>query len=187
MTMTPTSESAERLFEQMKNGNQAAFAQLYDEYSPALYGLINRILSDADEADDILQDCFIKIWKKVHQYDKQKGTPFTWMLNISRNASIDRLRQRNNSRDRKIQIAQSNVYNTDNHKTQTSTDQIGLSEHISSLSPEHQLMIEYYYYKGYTHQEVADELDIPLGTVKTRLRKAIINLRKIFKLFLFWI
>ena len=176
----------EELVNQLQGGSEMALSKLYDMYSGSLYGLILKIVRDDEIAQDILQDCFVKIWKKAQSYSSTKGTFFTWMLNICRNKSIDELRKIERVRDGKDKLANSESYSQVG--TETNVNAIGLKEHISKLSEEQQIIIEYIYFKGYTQQEVSDELEIPLGTVKTRARLAVIELREIFvTILLFWI
>jgi RNA polymerase sigma-70 factor (ECF subfamily) len=109
-----------------------------------------------------------------------KGRLFTWMLNISRNASIDILRSKNYQNSQKNQEITDNVYGKD-QVTQTNTDRIGLTKFMGKLRPEQRVLIELAYFKGYTHDEIAQIEDIPLGTVKTRIRSALLQLREYLK------
>jgi RNA polymerase sigma-70 factor (ECF subfamily) len=174
------------LTERLQAGDQLAMSTLYDSYGNALYGLIFKIVGDEDVAQDVLQDSFVKIWKKAPSFSREKGSLFTWMLNVSRNTAIDALRKVNKERDYKIQMSTDSVYTLND--SALNVNKIGLDGLIEKLPQEHQLMIEYLYFKGYTQQEVADELDIPLGTVKTRARNAVLELKKYFSItVLFWI
>ena len=154
---------------------------LYDNYSNALYGIVLKIVRSEEISEDVLQDAFVKIWKNVTSYDASKGTLFTWILNVARNTAIDRIRSQEYKNTAKIQ-------SIDNHvgiiagqpNTQIKIDHIGLEEIVSHLKPEHQIIIEYIYFKGFTQAEVAETLDIPLGTVKTRVKSAINRLRELF-------
>lgn len=178
----------EKLVANLKSGDHAAFEMLYDNYSGALYGVIFKIVRSEDDAQDVLQDSLLKIWKNIQKYDAKKGSFFTWMLNISRNSAIDRYRKIRREGKVEIQTLETNVDIESKHVSVTKTDTIGLKEEVNKLSEDHQLMIDYIYFKGYTQQEVADELKMPLGTVKTRIRSAVIELRKVFKsIILFWI
>ncbi|MGB1032491.1 MAG: RNA polymerase sigma factor [Flavobacteriales bacterium] len=173
--------------DQMKAGNQRAFEQLYDLYSEAIYGVVCKIVRSDEIGQDVLQESFVKIWKKAPTYNQKKGSPFTWMLNIARNSAIDKLRQMKRAGKVEIQMPSSNVGSFEG-SSHTNVDTIGLKKFVDQLKPELRLMVEYIYFNGYTQQEVADELKIPLGTVKTRSRTAVAELRKVFvKLFLFWI
>jgi RNA polymerase sigma factor (sigma-70 family) len=166
----------------LKNKDQAAFARLYDSYSGAIYSIILQIVNDEELANDILQEVFINIWRKIEMYDAEKGRLFTWMLNIARNASIDMLRSRGYRNSKKNQSIQENVDVTVPGNTeQMNVDSIGLKKLLEKLKPEQRVLIDLSYFKGYTHEEIAEQEQIPLGTVKTRIRNALIQLREILK------
>lgn len=176
----------EELVHQLQGGSEAALSKLYDMYSGSLYGLVLKIVRDDELAQDVLQDCFVNIWKKAQTYSATKGSFFTWMLNICRNKSIDALRKIEREREGKDQIAHSDAYSMQG--TETNINAIGLGDLVSKLTEEQQIIIDYIYFKGYTQQEVSDELGIPLGTVKTRARLAVVELRELFvTILLFWI
>jgi RNA polymerase sigma factor (sigma-70 family) len=166
----------------LKSRDTKAFGYLYDHYSGALNSIILQILNDVELANDVLQEVFIKIWRKIESYDPTKGRLFTWMLNIARNESIDTLRSKNYQNSQKNRSfpdtvdafgkAQSSEINIDN---------IGLKKTLEKLKDEHRLLIELAYFKGYTHEEIAEIEMIPLGTVKTRIRNALIQLREHLK------
>jgi RNA polymerase sigma factor (sigma-70 family) len=166
----------------LKNKDQQAFARLYDSYSGAIYSIILQIINDEELANDILQEVFVNIWRKIEMYDAEKGRLFTWMLNIARNASIDMLRSRGYRNSKKNQSIQDNVDITGPGGTeQMSVDSIGLKKVLERLKPEQRVLIDLSYFKGYTHEEIAEQENIPLGTVKTRIRNALIQLREILK------
>jgi RNA polymerase sigma-70 factor (ECF subfamily) len=173
------------LIDRIKRGDQQAFAEVYDRYCGALNGVIMRMVQDQDAADDVLQDTFVKIWKNCTTYDDSKGSFFTWMLNIARNSTIDYLRKQQKKTVGENRIGENNVGLSLANEQNTNT--IGLLAMVEKLNPDQRLMVEYLYVKGYTQQEVADELDIPLGTVKTRTRMAMKELRKWFTLLILWI
>lgn len=167
------------LFKRVQRGDKAAFAQVYDAYSEALFGLCVSILGSEEEAADALQDACVKIWKNAGRFDPAKARLFTWMLNITRNTCIDRYRKLAKTTKVDIQAVDKSV--DISKASQIKVDHIGLKDLASELRPEQLKMIEFLYYRGYTQQEVADDLDMPLGTVKTTARTAIHELRKIFK------
>jgi RNA polymerase sigma factor (sigma-70 family) len=164
----------------LKAKDDKAFSYLYDHYSGSLYSIILQIVKSSEIANDILQEVFVSIWRKIESYDPTKGRLFTWMLNISRNASIDMLRSKNYQNSQKNQEITDNVYGL-NQATQTSIDSIGLSKFLGKLRPEQRVLIELAYFKGYTHDEIAQLESIPLGTVKTRIRSALLQLREFIK------
>ena len=168
------------LVSKMKEGTEAAFSELYDRYSETLLGVLHRILNDDQMAEDAVQECFMKIWRARNSYQPSKGTLFTWMLNIARNTAIDKLRKVKSQSGYKIRSLDNSVGIEKFHTTETSINTIGLKENVDTLSKELKVVIEYVYFKGYTHKEVSEELGMPLGTVKTRVRNALIELRKTY-------
>ena len=164
----------------LKNNNREAFEYLYDRYSPALFGIILKIVKDEEKAADVMQDSFLKIWKNMGNYNSEKGSLFTWILNVTRNTAIDKLRV-----DVKTQMSVSweNVKEIDFTPTviyNPSPSTIDLRAIVEKLLPEKKLLIEMVYFQGYTHEEVSERLSIPLGTVKSRIRKSLQELRDIF-------
>lgn len=174
------------LVSRLQSGDKAAFALLYDQYAGALYGVVTKIVKSDEAAQDVLQDSFVKIWKHAAMYQPDKGSFFTWMLNIARNTAIDQLRKEKRAHSSEIQTLDSSV-NIPAMDHTPNVQTIGVKDLVHQLPAEQRLMVEYIYYGGYTQQEVADELGIPLGTVKTRVRTAVNALRKYFNLLLIWI
>jgi RNA polymerase sigma-70 factor, ECF subfamily len=178
------SKDIEILVNRLKTGDQIAFAEMYDRYSGAINGVISRIVRDVEASQDVLQDTFVKVWKNIQSYDSSKGSFFTWMLNIARNTSIDALRKLKKEGKTEIQNWDTAVGLVG--AVQQNINSIGLRKLVDKLPDEQRIMIEYIYFQGYTQQEVADELNMPLGTVKTRTRLAMRELRKWFTLLVLW-
>jgi len=161
----------------LKQRDNDAYGYLYDHYSGSLYTIVKQIVQNTELANDVLQEVFLNIWRRIESYDPAKGRLFTWMLNVARNAAIDTLRSKSYQNSQKNQELTDNV-NIGGQSTQTNIDTIGLKKVLVRLKPEHRVLIELAYFKGYTHEEIADIEDIPLGTVKTRIRNALIQLRE---------
>lgn len=154
---------------------------LYDMYSSSLYGIIYRIVQHEEIAEDLLQETFVKIWNSFSSFDSSKGRLFTWMVNVARNLSIDKLRSKDFRNNSKNQDIENNVNFIDEQRnTAINPDILGVKELVQKLKPEQKSILDLVYFRGYTHVEAAEELGIPLGTVKTRMRMAIITLRKFF-------
>lgn len=167
----------------LKNKEQSALDYLYDHYSGAIYGVVFRILKDEETAEEVLQDVFLKIWDKIDSYDSGKGKLFTWMLNIARNQAIDRTRSRESSQRKKTDDIDYLVNKIDSQEnSHLSVDAIGLKEVLLKLPEDQRFIVNQLYLQGYTQSEVAEEFDIPLGTVKTRLRLAMNELRSILNI-----
>lgn len=157
--------------------NNDAFNYLYDHYSGALFTIINQIVPDKDMAGDVLQEVFVNIWKKVNTYDASKGRLFTWMLNIARNAAIDKIRSRGYRDNQRNQPIMDTEYSGMAMSSNPTIADVGLKKVLARLNEESRKLIDLSYFQGFTHEEIAKMLGIPLGTVKTRIRTAIIQLR----------
>jgi RNA polymerase sigma-70 factor (ECF subfamily) len=166
----------------LKERNDQAYSYLYDHYSGALYNIILQVVSEQDLASDVLQEVFINIWRKIETYDPTRGRLFTWMLNVARNASIDMIRSKGYQNAMKNrELPDYFEVNVAGQTTQINIDHIGLKKVLAGLKEEHRTLIDLAYFKGYTHEEIAEIEEIPLGTVKTRIRSALIQLRTILK------
>ena len=172
----------ENLVALLKQGNREAFNYLYDNYSAVLFGIVRRVIFDESTAQDVLQDVFVKIWNNIAQYDASKGRIYTWMMNVARNSAIDKLRSKGEIMKSKIQTGEDVVFNVQNSKgTEQQTDTIGLKKIVEDLRPEYYAIVDLAYYKGFTLDEISKTLDVPLGTVKTRMRAAMQHLRQHFR------
>jgi RNA polymerase sigma factor (sigma-70 family) len=170
----------EELVALLQNQDKQAFSYLYDNYAPALNNIVFRMVEDISLTEDILQETFIKIWNNFSSYDPSRGRLFTWMLNLTRNLTIDTLRSKGYKKQSKISGDENSVSNLqDNGININKFDSIGLRKQLANLKPEQSIIIDMAYFNGYTQDEIAKELSIPLGTVKTRMRTAIIELRKL--------
>ena len=163
----------------LKSRDKKGFDYLYSNYSTALFGIISRIITDEDVAKDVLQEAFVKIWYNIDNYSSNRGRFFTWMLNLSRNLAIDKLRSANYKyHERNLSIDHNIVTFYDKNQAYSeNVDVIGLKQVVKSLRTDYRELVELAYFGGFTQAEIADRLGIPLGTVKTRLRAAIKELR----------
>ncbi|MES2006221.1 MAG: sigma-70 family RNA polymerase sigma factor [Bacteroidota bacterium] len=172
--------SEPELVQLLRQRGQHVFSYLYDNYSAALLSIIRNIINDDEQANDVLQEVFVKIWKQIDSYDSSRGRLFTWMLNIARNASIDTIRSKGYQNSQQNRELTEDVY-TAGGTSETRTDQIGLRRMVHNLKEEYKVLVELSYFQGYTQDEISKMLQIPLGTVKTRLRTALTQLREIIK------
>lgn len=162
----------------LKDGDKRAIPIIYENYSGSLLGVIQKITSDEAMAQDALQETFIKIWRYAKKYDPSKAKLFTWLYRIARNTAIDKLRSHNLKFEKEVQIADSNVY-----KLTTSSvnqDTIDLHKHVATLDVKYQTVLKALFFEGMTQQEASEELDIPLGTIKSRLKIGLRELKKIY-------
>jgi RNA polymerase sigma-70 factor, ECF subfamily len=166
----------------LKAGGRNAMNVLYDDYSASLYGVILRIVESDAVAEDILQEVFVKIWQNIGSYNKEKGKIFTWLINIARNSAIDYIRSKSYRMNKQNQSIDNSVrFINQNYQVSWKIDHIGLREIVDKLRPDYRILVDKLYFEGYTQEEVSEELHIPLGTVKTRIRAAISRLREIMK------
>jgi len=169
----------DELVASLKRNEKKAFDYLYDQYSGALYGVIYKVLRNEEIAADVMQEVFVKIWRKINDYDPARGRLFTWMMNIARNSSIDQLRKDKYSLD-DIEDHVQEVDRLTQHQPNTNT--IDLRDMMQKLRPERQVLLDLVYLQGYTQEEAAAKLDLPLGTVKSRIRSALQDLKNYFAL-----
>jgi RNA polymerase sigma factor (sigma-70 family) len=173
--------SEEELIVALRQREKVAAEALYDMYSSSLFGVIIRIVQNNELAEDLLQETFVKIWNSFTSYSPDKGRLFTWMVNIARNLSIDKIRSKDYKNQVKNHELDLNVTSIDaSRNTSYMPELLGVKDLVDKLRPEQKVILDLVYFKGYTHLEAADELSIPLGTIKTRLRMAILQLRKYF-------
>ena len=168
------------LVDRLRIKDTAALEYLYDNYSSALFGIINRIIPDKKIAEEVLQDSFIKIWEKIDTYDENKGRLFTWMLRLCKNQAIDCTRSKGYSTELKstpldFYVSESKQDDKEGNKE----DYIGLPAVIETLPDEQKYVIHNIYFQGFSHRELAKESGIPLGTIKTRVAKALKVLRQV--------
>lgn len=163
--------------------DKQAISILYDRYAAALYGVAYKIVQSEQVAEDILQDVFIKVWQKGSHYDSTKGSLFTWLLNITRNRAIDITRSPRFKKQAKVLELSTymNGSNGEAHSEEMNVNQIGLRWMVNQLDMKYQKVIDLVYFQGFTQKEVKEHLGIPLGTVKTRLRLGLREMRKFFE------
>jgi RNA polymerase sigma factor (sigma-70 family) len=171
--------SEEELVAALKRNERTAFEFLYDHYSGALFNIISKTLRDEEKAADVLQESFLKIWKNIASYNPEKGRLFTWIMNIARNGAIDaaRMEGRKPAMDDIENKAVLNEPDMDKDSQASSSEMKAI---VNMLRPERKILIDMAYFQGYTHEEISEELSIPLGTVKSRIRTALQELKQYF-------
>ena len=173
--------SEEDLIQRLQRKEDAALTLLYDKYSAALYGVILRIVKTEEVAEDVMQETFIKIWSSFGQYDKEKGKLFTWLINIARHAAIDKIRSKEYRVGLKDKAIENSPVNQLHSSYEVRPEHIGIKDMVGKLNPDQKKIIDMMYFDGYTQSEVAEELDLPLGTVKTRARAEMKFLTKLLR------
>lgn len=171
-----------QLVRRVAQGDRDAFAALYDLYSKPLYSLSLRILSDAKEAEDVLQEVFLQLWEKAAVFDEAAGKPFSWVVTMTRNKAIDRIRSRQR-RARLFEETTEVIENTSSVAAEPAGVGMGQDEAaqvrvaLNALPQEQRRAIEMAFFGGLTHIEIAKALQEPLGTIKARIRRGILQLR----------
>jgi RNA polymerase sigma-70 factor, ECF subfamily len=175
--------TTENLLHLLQQKNERGFSLLYDNYANALFSIIYQISKNKNTAEDLLQETFIKIWKKIDTYDETKGTLYTWMLRIARNISIDFIRSHRNQFYKQllnIDLWQNEYFQPSiDIKNDNRLDFIMVKNKASTLHDKYAVVLDLVYFEGYTYEQVAKLLKLPLGTVKTRGRMALTLLKKI--------
>jgi RNA polymerase sigma factor (sigma-70 family) len=165
----------------LRRREQAGFNHLYEAYSGALFGIILRIIDHHETAEEVLSETFVKLWRNIDSYDPDKGSLFTWMLNIARNTAIDTVRSKTYSNQLKNQELHEIVTGNEPAEYDSPTGQLSMKDLLSKLDQEKKELICKAYFEGYTQAEIAESLGMPLGTVKTRMRAALKQLRDLYK------
>lgn len=177
---TPLSEND--IIQGLQRTDAEVFRRFYQMYSASLLGVIIGIVQNRETAEDILQESFIKISCKINSYNEHKSRLFTWILNIARHSAIDHLRRTATRNDKRTFDLEEKDLEIDNYQSYTiNTDIIGLKKLLLNLSEKQQILLEMIYFQGYTHIETAERMGMPLGSVKTSVRNAMILLRGSFK------
>lgn len=162
---------AEELVRRLRNQDEQALAYLYDQYAGSLMGIIVRILGNQQAAEDILQKTMLKVWNSIGSFNPEKSSLYTWMATIARNSAIDNRRLKSFKNDQKTETIDNVVYQKEGGGI--STDAIDVEKITAKLEPKYKDVLEHIYLMGYTQQETSEKLEIPLGTVKSRVRYAI--------------
>lgn len=160
--------------------DQLSFRRLYQCYAGALLGIVLRIVPAREIAEDILQDSFIKIWKSIHTFDPERGKLFAWMAKLVRNSAIDYKRGKSFAKSVLNEDIDQLYFQPDRYAVSDKTDTIGVRELMALLPVSQKQILDLVYFHGYTQAEVSDELHIPLGTVKSKIRMAVKALRSYF-------
>ncbi|NNC49798.1 MAG: sigma-70 family RNA polymerase sigma factor [Flaviramulus sp.] len=162
----------------LQTSDKKAINLLYDYYADALFGVIKKIISDEDTAQDVLQETFVKIWRYSKKYDANKAKLFTWLYRIAYNTAIDKVRSQKNKSGKEVQIETSSVYKLTSNAL--NEDVLDIKKHLNRLDEKYKIVIKALFFEGMTQQEASEELDIPLGTIKSRLKIGLRELKKIY-------
>ena len=166
------------IVELLRERDEKAISLLYDHYGDTLFGVAYKVVKDEELAQDVLQESFVKIWKKSDSYDSSKAKLFTWLFRITRNTAIDKLRSASTKTDKEIQMDVSDVYNLGIESIKP--EFLDVRENLEKIEEKYQIVLDALFFQGMTQQEASDELDIPLGTIKSRLKIGLRELKKIY-------
>lgn len=172
--------TAEDLLHAVALGDQTAFGALYDRLAPVVYGIVRRVVRDPSQSDEVTQEIFVEVWRTATRFDHTRGTAQTWVLTMAHRRAVDRVRSEQSSRDRTDRVGlrdQSRAFDEVAEQVETDLDHEEVRQALHVLTDLQREAVELAYYKGYTYREVAELLDAPLGTVKTRMRDGLIRLR----------
>lgn len=172
--------AAEHLLRQVAHGDAAAFARLFDELSDLVYGVIRRVLRDPSLSEEVSQEVFVEVWRNAPRFEEERGSARTWVLTMAHRRAIDRVRSEQASRDRTDRVGRRNqerAFDAVAEQAELNDEHRRVNEALTTLTAVQREAVELAYYHGYTYREVAELLDTPLGTIKTRMRDGMIRLR----------
>jgi len=177
--MTEESDVDEQIAAQLKEGETAAVGRLYDRYGRLAYSLALRILNDRSAAEDVVQDAFMNVWRSARSYDTSRGNLRTWLLTIVHNRAIDQVRGMARIRpEADLQAIQSTAQVPDAWEALAADlERKQIQEAFAQLPDAQRETLELAYFGGYTHAEIARRMDVPLGTVKGRMRMGLEKIR----------
>ena len=176
-TAPPTDEE---LLLEVGRGDQEAFAELYGRLGGMVYGVIRRVLRDPSQSEEVAQEVFVEVWRTATRFDVDRGGARTWVLTMAHRRAIDRVRSEQSSRDRTHRVGSqsaSPAFDDVAEEVETRFEHQQIREGLAALTDLQREAVELAYYQGYTYREVAELLDTPLGTIKTRMRDGLIRLR----------
>ena len=181
--MNASSPDDLHLLQATAQGDKAAFSQLYDRFAPPVFGLLLRILRSRAEAEEVLQDSFWGVWKQAARFESERGSPFTWVVTIARRKAIDRLRAnaRHTARihEAHLSSAHENFTSfTGSEQAETSDTVTAVRTALAQLRPDERAAIQLAFFDGLTHGEIAEALELPVGTVKARIRRGMAKLQR---------
>ncbi len=171
------------LIHRMSAGDQSALAEFYDQSSGLVFAMVIRILNDTGAAEEITLDTYHQVWRQAQNYDLERGKPLSWLIVIARNRAIDRLRSTRMTKQEQTSLEAAEplltLESTPEDAASATERQKIVRMALAQLKPEQRQLIEIAFFTGLTHQEISDKLQLPLGTVKTRIRAGMVKLREL--------
>ncbi len=176
----PAPATLEELVTAASRGDERAFAELYDQTSPRVYGMVLRVIRDPAQAAEVTQDIYLEVWRQSARFDARKGGVLPWLLMIAHRRAVDRVRSAQSSmvRDDKYALLhEERPFDSVSEQVHTSLEAQRVRKVLGELTPAQREAVTLAYFGGYTHTEVAELLKVPLGTAKTRIRDGLIRMR----------
>ena len=170
--MTMLTHASKVLISRIADGDHEALGEFYDRYASMANGLALRILRNTSDAEEVVQEVFVQAWRQADRYDPTRGTPEAWISTLARTRALDKLRRRTSRREDPSEAAPGTT------ATPPNVEVLAVRRALSGLSAPQRTVLELAYYDGLTQSEIAQRLGEPLGTVKTRIRTAMISLRE---------
>ena len=177
--LTSETPLEERVALLLADRDKTAVTLIYQNYSSILLNVIMRVVKYEDVAKDVLQDALLKIWRNSASFDPSKGSLFTWLVRVCRNAAIDKTRSKDFKQRQKSEQSVDLVFISDTFGDESEANDQSVRELIFQLPEKQRTLISMSFFEGYSHPEISERLSIPLGTVKTRIRMALQHLRSI--------
>jgi RNA polymerase sigma-70 factor (ECF subfamily) len=168
-----------RLIASVADGDQSAFASVYDVLAPTVYGVVRRVLRDPSQAEEVTQEVFVEIWRQAARFDPSRGSVRTWAVTIAHRRAVDRVRSEQSHRDRQVSVAAgaADAPASPEEGALEADERRRARAAMATLPPQQREALELAFYDGLTHVQIAERLDVALGTVKTRIRDGLIRLR----------
>jgi len=176
----PQADEVTRLLCQVGGGDETAFRQLYDAVIPWVFGVVRRVLRDPSHSEEVAQEVMVEIWRTATRFDATRGSGKAWVITMAHRRAVDRVRSVQASTDRDARVGARDyqpAHDDVAEQVERRLDRQRVRHHVARLTDVQRQAIEMAYYKGFTQREIADKLDLPLGTVKTRMRDGMIRLR----------
>ncbi len=180
--MSPQPVSAPYLIQQIAKQDREAFSQLYDRCSPLVFSLVMRMVKVRSDAEDLLQEVFVQIWRQASNYNAERGSPEAWIINIARSRAIDKIRAiRRMEKSFVLTGDPARAESGENVESSAaeSENRVTMNSALANLPEAQRKVLELAYFEGLTQSEIAERLAEPLGTVKTRIRAGLQRLREI--------
>lgn len=176
----PSQDEFGELLTRCGHGDEAAFARLYDLSSARVHGLVRRVLRDPAQSEEVTQEVYLEIWRLAPRFDPSRGSAVSWMLTIGHRRAVDRARAAQAQSDRDVAYAHRSgqvAHDSTAEQVEARMDAQRVRTAMAELTSNQREAVSLAFFNGFTHQEVAATLDVPLGTAKSRIRDGLIRLR----------